>query len=193
MGAIPTNFVSDIAGTSPKKHHRSISGDFNRYSTDDITDSKPKKPIRSCILHGSFDTLDVRDINSASHCKQRGNRCTNPLDPIYTVSKWNGSVETDEARMTIGPISESKPAKRIPDKSNTPPGIIDRNIPQRYVGTLPHSTINKGPVITRPMPTGSRADTLKKGVVSRRETNPLAPEYIFLDGDRDHLSAVLTH
>jgi len=193
VGSIPTNFISDIPGTAPIKLHRSLSGDFDRFSNLDIRNSRPKQLIRQSKKSGSFDPLDVSDINHRVDFPLPRPRNTNPLEPVYVVPEWNGVLSPTNSSMTIGPIPDSKPSKLIPETRHEKLPPIEKNSPQRYVGIVPHSSLQKEPVITRAIPTGSRASTLKKGVVSRRQTHPLSPDYVLLDGRKDALATVLTH
>ena len=188
IGAVPTNFTADIAGSAPRKLHRDRSYPRDPLDISDI-EIAPHAHARLKLMRISgpnSNSLDVTDINHQGH-KRPAFRKTNPLDPEYTISTtsmWNPTQKTDPIR--IGPVEKSRPRimKATEPSSKTP---VTGAHPQRYVGRLRHSSV--GPDIIKMeaklIPTASGSGTLKKGIVTRRSVNPLDPNYLLLDGNFD--------
>jgi hypothetical protein len=186
-GTLPTNYVSDIDGTYPKVLHRLRS----RTQSCETSSRYMRRP-----RGGGISRLDVRDINTPSPPRP-GPRNTNPLDPSYVISATNGmAIESfstpGPSTITIGPIKDSKPSKRIPEQFNFCQERIEGSSPQRYVGTLKHSSLDSVPPLTHAAPiTGTAPGSLRRGFVSKRSTNPLEPVYKLLDGTVDIHDAIL--
>jgi hypothetical protein len=136
----------------------------------------------------------VRDINRSPTAEVRP-RGTDPLDPVYLVSSLNGTAlqgENQTSPVLLGPIEKSKPRPSIRSISVPPKDTPIGSSPQRYVGCLPHTSVGAGkPLYELAIPTGSRAGTLKRGMITRRNTNPLDPAYSLLDGNMDSATRIL--
>jgi hypothetical protein len=188
-GALPTNFTGDITGAHPRRLHVERSR-----SVDPETSSRRFSHPRA----NGKNTLDVNDINFPTPLRPLASRQTDPLDPVYVISAINSTAlptttTINPAKSTVGPIEGSKPRRRIAEhdhSSNTSP--IEGSSPQRYVGTLKHSSTQSLPSpIGRVPATGTRSGSLKRGLVSRRITNPLDPLYTLLDGTSTDSFALL--
>jgi hypothetical protein len=184
-GALPTNYISDIDGTHPRLLHRERS----RTQSCESSSRNMRRP-----RGGGVSSLDVRDINTPSPSRLCP-RNTNPLDPSYVISATNHlAVESASSLspITIGPIKDSKPRRRVPERFNAVRESIEGCSPQRYVGTLRHSSLDSVPPLTHAAPiTGTVSGSLRRGFVSKRSTNPLEPAYTLLDGTIDIHDAIL--
>lgn len=194
VGTIPTNYVADIDRCHPRLIHRPRAVSLDTLDVSDIPFAQPgyRRSQYRRISGRVPDQLSVQDINNGSSRALRA-RNTNPLDPVYILSTkdtWKGRESPSES---IGPISESKPRLRV---NNALPvhsqGSIEGSSPQRFVGCLPHSSLGKGdhPIRAPAIPTGSRSGSLRRGLVTKRETNPLDPNYFLLDGSVDSAYAL---
>ncbi|CAD7957905.1 unnamed protein product [Amoebophrya sp. A120] len=139
--------------------------------------------------------------------RPRDFRETNPLDPEYRMSQQPPQVRSQVTDANPGAgvpnlpspvnlgkyIPGSKPRKLQWSNSEPQFSLLSQDIagaaPQRYVGELPFNlyearTMRSKPVlntVSHDIP-GAQVGTLKTGVVSTRNTNPLIPSYVFLDG-----------
>ena len=199
IGVIPTNFISDIEKSCPRHLFVPINGARSSLDTSDIPFTEPNhfrrkiRPMKSTTF--TRDPLNVTDINSPS-VNLRWRRHVDPLNPVYQVSERVTSCEnldgigTRPTTLTIGPIEGSKPKSRIGISRPAQP-VIEFSSPQRFVGTLPYSVFdNRIREVT--LPTGSRSNTLKRGIVSKRQTDPTFPKYKLLDGAMDRSCEILT-
>lgn len=115
--------------------------------------------------------LDVTDINNKQN-KIKGERCTNPLNPVYTVPStdepgpgWTRSYGTIEGSHPHNPKQNIK----CPDFS-----LMTSDIPgavSRIVRAVESSKKEAVP--------GSQTNSMKRGLSSKRTTNPLAPKYAY--------------
>lgn len=113
--------------------------------------------------------LDVSDINSKENLN-KNKRCTNPLDPTYIVP-------TDQVKITkeIGQIQGNKPANKF-ENFNTPPySLMTKDIE----GAESKKREHQNPVSKEEIQ-GAKATTLKRGMSTKRQTNPLQPKYTYL-------------
>lgn len=175
QGGLPTNYVGDIDKCKPRKLFNNTQRDT--MSVSDIAFTEPnhyRRRLRPLPSEHRLNGLDVRDINGSNNTHERD---TNPLDPVYNSS--------------VGPIEGSKP-RAILKNYIPPPAPIEGSIPQQYIGTMPHSIYNPKTIDERPLPTGSRANTLKKGLESKRRTNPVNPGYRCLEGNPDSSCEILS-
>jgi hypothetical protein len=197
VGFVPTNFIADIDKSGPRRLHKALEGSRLTMDISDIPYTKPhyRRTLRPIPADGLSNTLDVKDINQGSH-RVAPSRVTNPLDPEYAVSNLNGIIpcktEKGVSPVVVGPIENSKPRVLHNVRAFNEPVILTGSRPQRYVGCIPHSSMETS-TIPRPnvQPTGSRANTLHRGIKTRRCTNPLEPSYSLLNGDMDSATSLL--
>lgn len=149
-------------------------------------------------------SLNVKDI---SEPKRMRPRCTNPLDPVYTVPT-NATTSlhakyAEEHGLGIAPprmeageaghVEGSKPRKLTWDNGEPQLSLLREDIAgtvsQRWVGSVPTNIYD--PPESRPMISfhdphdipGAQVGTLKKGIQPpSRCCNPLNPMYPMLDG-----------
>lgn len=194
IGTIPTNYVGDIEKCHPRAVHRARAVSNDSLNISDIPFAKPgyRRSHHLRIATRFPDQLSVQDINEGGsrHLKARN---TNPLDPVYEISTKNTWKGGNEGSGSIGPIEMSKPRSRV--NLSSPAHVqekIEGSSPQRFVGCIAQSSLGECG-ITRPpapLPSGSRSGSLKRGVVTKRTTNPLDPNYCLLDGKRDSAYAL---
>lgn len=177
----PTRFLrdsmdySDVEGTKSAKYYRWKQRDS--HNVDDIEGASAKwKPHRLRNMKGTAtrDTLDVSDIMREGFVTSRS---TNPMMPEYHI---HGNH--------IAATHKSKP-KPLPRETNTPFFSLSTNdVPGAKAGFKYFPCVkeenrrqfrqtNRVDDIKGAVP-----DTLKRGLVSKRTTNPLQPNYKLLDG-----------
>lgn len=115
--------------------------------------------------------MDVADINHKQK-KIKGDRCTDPLEPTYTIP----TAEQPQPGWTrsYGKIEGSHP--RNPKQAITAPDftLLTKDIP----GAVGRVRIGIESSKKEPVP-GAQPDSLKRGLSSKRVTNPLAPKYAY--------------
>lgn len=111
--------------------------------------------------------------------QDRGNRCTNLMNPVYEV---NGIVVKDEPR-----YSKPKPLKNFIPGNHL---LQTRDIEGAYNGWGRLQRREYRNIMTTADVQGAQADTIKHSITSHRLTNPLTPVYPSLDGET--LSPLLT-
>lgn len=161
--------ISDIEGSCPKKI---MSRWFQRetFNKSDIPNSFPKIPYKRRTFH---DSLNYKDV---THCEFKTKRSTNPLEPVYHLEYPTGE------KVSVGSIDGNRPVVfskyNIPDPMNlklddiagSNPG--SKNKIHRFTGmNYMYSTSD----IFK-----AQADSLKKGISTKRNVNPLVPNYQFL-------------
>ena len=191
VGTIPTNYVADIPFSRPKPAHvRTIS--LDSLNVTDIEYAQPshyRRCVRPLLGEGLTNSMNVSDINAGDHHRIAA-RGTNPLEPQYLVStknmwKASGGVPTSRPPMLIGDVEASKP-RRLERAYVPPHEEVEGSHPQRFIGRVPHSSIGDAyDTYRKPVPTGSGAGSLKRGIVTKRSINPLDPNYSLLTGDYD--------
>eukprot|EP00392_Amoebophrya_sp_AT5.2_P011834 g11924.t1 len=208
-----TNDISDIELTSSKRviPDRNYVRDPNDGSDIEYTCPNYKGrvllPLRETkpSLHNS---MSVGDINRGARRKVPF-RETNPVDPEYCVSQatttslyntWNeerGLYAPQSRPSTIGIVPGSKPRKLQWGNGEPLLSLVKEDIaganPQRYCGERPihvYDDMVAKPPISFHDPfdiPGAQVNSLKKGLVTMRLTNPITPAYTLLDGRHDVL------
>ena len=161
--------IDDIEGTKPKKM-----GNFflrNSLNKDDIKESFPKQRY---IRKEKNNNIDFRDIQKIKHKRKLE---LNPLDPVYN---WN--YEINNRRYYVGPIEKNKPKPFYDFKYKRPFNLSNEDIE----GTKPesknryrlfkgsNSCLNIGNI------NGAIHGSLLKGIKTKRNLNPLTPNYKYL-------------
>lgn len=204
-----TNDISDIEMTRPRVLHPDRNYERNPNDGRDIEFSTAN--YREMLARQSSQgpradrTFDVRDVNLP---KQKQTRCTNPLDPVYKVptsrttslhARYREEASQGHEPPPVQPeehgqVQGSKPRKLHWDNGEPHFSLLREDIegsaPQRWVGTVPHNIYD--PPEVRPMISfhdpcdipGAQVGSLKKGIVTQRQLNPLNPRYPMLDGDQ---------
>ena len=163
--------VSDIEGTKPEIYHKWNIRD--NISVKDIDGARPK-PERQLAKP---DFMNPKDINGENF---QTKRFTNPLEPEYVARDAEGNLTS------IGTIegSKSRPIIKLetfPHKRNLDNSDIDGARPNT-VGVGPFAG-KKDRNYTKNIVDSSDIDgtapgSHKQGIVTKRITNPLEPQYI---------------
>jgi hypothetical protein len=171
---IPTNHVDDICDRS-----RSLQSSVERRNPLDISDipftqsDYYRRFVRPVSSAGRVSSLDVIDINRGWQRRARP-RGTNPNEPVYCISSSE----------PVGPVAGSRPFKRT--AHITPREEVPGARPQRYVGCVPHSSLQP-PVASKVADSGTTDPVREK----RRIVNPMNPLYPLLDGSRDPIESLI--
>ncbi len=158
--------VDGIEGAKPKKYLKWETRSM--FDNKEINGNSPKKPY---VRNTKYENINYSDV---THDVFKTSRCVNPLDPVYEV-KYK-----DKETYVHGNIEGSKPvcfSQYVYPPMNLKTNDIDganvgsKNAINKFTGQNLNLKIKdiKGTV------TGS----LKKGIVSERQTNPLTPKYMF--------------
>lgn len=137
-----------------------------------IPNNMPKQPyIRSTF----FDNINYNYVTSDQRFTSQ--RCINPLDPNYDVKYYGGE------NYYYGEIEGSKPASfsrylinnnynlKTSDIEGTQPGTKNKYSNYKHRNSL---SLSREDII------GSKAGSRLKGIVTKRQTNPLNPQYEYL-------------
>ena len=165
--------IKDISGARPQKYFQWKTRETFPINNHGIEGSKTKETyVRKRLGNNKYDYIDYSDL-TIDIFKTRRN--TNPLDPIYGFKK-------NQDIFKYGPIEKSKPMTQYPYfyqpslnlKLNDIKGtnIGSKNIINKFTG-------NNYELTTQDIP-GCCVGSLKKGIVTKRCTNPLNPNYQFL-------------
>jgi len=202
-----TNDIADIEHTTSKVLHPDRSYSRNPNESRDIEFNEPnyQERVKRPYQPRPDRQLDVQDIMGK---KPPASRCTNPLDPVYKLpvanvtslhTRFSEERGSDAPRTPpgmhrhIGEVHGSKPRRLHRDNGEPQLSLVREDIagtvPQRFVGSIPANIYDSHDV--RPMVEfhdphdipGAHVGSLKKGIHSRREVNPLNPQYTMLDGD----------
>lgn len=161
--------IDDIDGSHPRKI---MSRWFQRdtFKKDDIPNSSPKIPYKRNTFYDSINYKDV--THSDFHTK----RMTNPLEPVYYLGYPGGE------KMSVGTIDGNKPLVFskyiIPDPMNLKVDDIDgsntgsKNKIRKFTGMNFMYSSNDIP--------GTQSNTYKRGIITKRNLNPLTPKYQYL-------------
>lgn len=160
--------INDIKGTKPKKfiNERNLFKEIIK--KDEIKDSWPKKPY---VRKSKYEYMDYRDVTK----NNLNYRNTNPLKPIYN---WNYS---DKLKI-YGPIEGNNPSCFSKYMIKNPFNLTNKDIEGTNPGSKnkilkfngSNNCYNTQDII------GAQRDTLKKGIVTKRNINPIYPKYKYL-------------
>ena len=138
-----------------------------------IEGSKTKKTyVRKKVGNTKYHYIDYSDLTRDIFKTKRN---TNPLDPIYGFKK-------NEDIFKYGPIEKSKPQTYYPFFYQPVLNLKLDDIKGTNIGSKNKITKFNGnnyELITHDIE-GCGVGSLKKGIVTKRCTNPLAPEYQYL-------------
>ena len=161
--------IDDIKGTKPKKYGNIFLGDnLNKVDIKGISSKK------IYIRKDKFDNINYNDIQKI---KNKRKIDLNPLNPIYN---WNYSI--NNVKYLVGPIDKnySKPISvfRYKNPFNLKNDDIEGSKPDSknkykiFKGS--NSCLNIGDIH------GAIHDSLLRGIKTKRNINPLVPNYRYL-------------
>ena len=165
--------IKDIQGARPQKYFQWKTRETFPKDNHGIEGSKTKeKYVRKRLGNTKYDYIDYSDL-TIDIFKTRRN--TNPLDPIYGFKK-----DTDIFK--YGPIEKNKPMTQYPYFYQPSLNLKLNDIKGSNIGSKNRINKFKGnnyELTTQDIP-GCCVGSLKKGIVTKRCTNPLSPDYQFL-------------
>ena len=163
--------VTDIDGAKPRKYFR---WDTRTMFRNDIDGSSPRK--RYC-RNSNYNYYDYSDVTKDKFITKR---CVNPLEPVYELKYKEGE------NYTHGHIEGNKPVTYPPIIYPEPYNLRTEDIEGCQVGTK--YKINKFNGLNYNLTSddikGTKAGSLKKGIATERNTNPVDPIYK-LPGDKE--------
>ena len=165
--------IKDIYGTKPQKYFKWKPRETFPINNYDIEGSKTKEAyVRKNLGSMKYDYIDYSDLTRDIFKSKRN---TNPLDPIYGFKK-------NEEIFKYGPIEYSKPHTQYPFFYQPALNMKLDDIKGTNIGSK--NKINKfngnNFNLTTQDIKGCNVGSLKKGIVTKRCTNPLMPKYQFL-------------
>ena len=165
--------IKDIQGAKPQKYFQWKTRETFPLDNHGIEGSKTKETyVRKKLGNTKYDYIDYSDL-TIDIFKTRRN--TNPLDPIYGFKK-NSDI------FQYGPISKSKPMTQYPYFYQPSLNLKLNDIKGTNIGSKNRINKFKGNnyELTTQDIQGCCVGSLKKGIVTKRCTNPLNPDYQFL-------------
>jgi hypothetical protein len=157
--------IDDIDGAHPKKYFQwKTRSDFIH---EEIKGSKPKKPR---VRKADYDSFNYSDVTNFKFVSKRN---LNPLDPEYVVDYGKGE------RYLHGKIEGSKPVTFPPIKYPDPCNLKTEDVPGAQIGSK--NKYNKFTSMNHNLLLSdienAQSGSLKKGIKTDRQTNPLDPLY----------------
>ena len=161
--------IDDIEGARPKKI-----GNFflrNNMNKDDIKGSFPRQRY---VRKEFFNSIDYSDIQKIKHKRKKD---LNPLNPVYN---WNYSI--NNVNYNVGPIEKNQPKPFSDIKYKFPYNLSNEDIEGSKPGSKnkfrifkgSNSCLNIGDI------NGAIHGSLLKGIKTKRNLNPLTPNYRYL-------------
>ena len=165
--------IKDISGARPQKYFQWKTRETFPINNHGIEGSKTKETyVRKRLGNSKYDYIDYSDL-TIDIFKTRRN--TNPLEPIYGFKK-------NEDIFKYGPIEKNKPMTQYPYFYQPSFNLKLNDIKGTNIGSKNRINKFKGnnfELTTQDIP-GCCVGSLKKGIVTKRCTNPLNPDYQFL-------------
>ena len=165
--------IKDISGARPQKYFQWKTRETFPINNHGIEGSKTKETyVRKRLGNNKYDYIDYSDL-TIDIFKTRRN--TNPLDPVYGFKK-------NQDIFKYGPIEKSKPMTQYPYFYQPSLNLKLNDIKGTNIGSknrINKFTGNNYELTTQDIP-GCCVGSLKKGIVTKRCTNPLNPNYQFL-------------
>ena len=186
--------IKDIEGTKPRKDYYETILEKNKNNNniiprDNINKFSDKKDNDILIAHKKnfqnnrnklYNSLDYRDVYKKTFDINTYDSKRNPLDPTYSLSYLNGE------KYVLGEIDGSKP--KVFSRYNTEKD--GKNLTTKDIeGAEPNSISflqkyylrNKKPLMYSAEDIiGAKHDTRARGIVTKRNLNPLVPKYMYL-------------
>ena len=165
--------IKDIYGTKPQKYFKWKTRETFPINNHGIEGSKTKETyVRKNLGSIKYHYIDYSDLTRDIFKSKRN---TNPLDPIYGFKK-------NEEIFKYGPIEQSKPHTQYPFFYQPALNMKIDDIKGTNIGSK--NKINKfngnNFNLTTQDIKGCNVGSLKKGIVTKRCTNPLMPKYQLL-------------
>jgi hypothetical protein len=170
--------VGDIEGTAPRQPPQLQMRNSHCVADIEGTHSSWRSAGQALLLElraakGFRNPVDARDISGK---EPKSRRCTDPLAPEYHMHGLH-----------IGPVDKQRPVRWERDAASS---LHTADIDGAQGGTasffrklrLYERVEFRDTNATHDIP-GARASSLKHGLRSKRQTNPLQPRYIYLHGD----------
>ena len=165
--------IKDIAGARPQKYFQWKTRETFPKNNYGIEGSKSKQAyVRKNLGSIKYHYIDYNDLTRDIF---KTKRKTNPLDPIYHFKK-------NEEIFKYGPIEKSKPQTQYPYFYQPSLNLKLDDIKGANIGSknrINKFTGNNYELTTKDIK-GCKAGSLKKGIVTKRCTNPLNPNYQYL-------------
>ncbi|MCQ2818256.1 MAG: hypothetical protein MJ252_13395 [archaeon] len=164
--------IKDIRGARPNPYLK-----YKQRETFPLDNGIEKsRPKPTYVRKTPYSNIDYSDITKDIF---KSKRHTSPLDPIYEMKYKNGE------HYIHGMIEGSKPQTIYPYTHPEPYGLKVNDISGAQAGTK--NKINKFNgnnfnLLTKDIK-GALPGSLKKGIVTDRNTNPLVPQYQYLGGN----------
>ena len=162
--------IKDISGARPQKYFPWKTRETFPFDNHGIKGSKTKETyIRKNLGSIKYNYIDYSDLTRDVFKTKRN---TNPLDPIYGFNK-------NEEIFKYGLIEKSKPQTQYPYFYHPALNLKLDDIKGTNIGSKNKITKYNGNnygLMTRDIK-GCNAGSLKKGIVTKRCTNPLMPNY----------------
>ena len=187
--------IKDIEGTRPKKSYYETIIEKNNKNNNNIVPrdniNKFNDKIDNDILiehkknfHNNrnklYNSLDYRDVYKKTFDLNTYESKRNPLDPTYSVSYLNGE------KYILGEIDGSKPKvfsryNTEKDGKNLTTKDIEGAEPDSISFLQKYYLRNKKPLMYSAEDIiGAKHDTRVRGIVTKRNLNPLVPKYMYL-------------
>ncbi|KRW99826.1 hypothetical protein PPERSA_10945 [Pseudocohnilembus persalinus] len=164
--------ISDIDGTRPKKD-TSFIPKRNPIQYEEIAGSKPRKQY---VPNNIRSSLDVKDINNTKSWYPQ--RQTNPLQPVYKVYDDKNQIQF------YGKVEKSEPKILHPNNFKSPNyAYNNQDIEGSQAYSLPNKFLMKDQrkdfrnINDTADINGAQPNTVKKGIRTQRNINPLMPKY----------------
>ena len=164
--------IKDISGARPQKYFQWKTRETFPINNHGIEGSKTKEAyVRKKLGNTKYDYIDYSDL-TIDIFKTRRN--TNPLDPVYSFKK-NADI------FKYGPIEKNKPMTQYPYFYQPALNLRLNDIKGSNIGSKNRINKFKGNdfELTTQDIEGCHVGSLKKGIVTKRCTNPLNPDYQF--------------
>lgn len=158
--------ISDIKGTKPRKICK-----FQQRETFPLDNGiKGSKAKKTYVRKTKYNNIDYSDLTKDIF---KTRRHVNPLDPVYEIKYKNGE------NYCYGLIEKSKPEVWYPYKYDHPNALKINDIKGTEPGSKNKINVFNGNdynLRNDDIP-GTKAGSLKKGISTLRNTNPLTPKY----------------
>ena len=173
--------IDDLEQARPKANKLDDLKTKDVMKLDDIEGTKAKLRHNARGNAGGYSAYDYSDVTKQQRASKR---CSNPLDPVYTVQDENGKS------FSIGIVDGSKPAK-MPDPPKADrvarAGSLQTNdiegasTSTKGLGVFAHVKRREDQMKSTKLDTteidGAKAGSLLKGPKTKRVTNPLDGNY----------------
>ncbi len=166
--------IKDIEGTHPKKFIV-----WNKRDMMNIKDIEGTSTKRAKLRTASYSNMNYSDV---THDKFKTRRCVNPLNPMYEIKYKEYYALLFRGTVVHGKIDKSEPCGTLPYKYPIYFKLELNDIPEAQPGSLnkvKNLKSNDGNLKIGDVP-GAQTSTLKRGITTIRQSNPLNPQYNLL-------------